>query len=94
MIKGLKRSRFYPIRPGGEMADTPDLGSGAVRRVGSSPILGKKIASLREAIFLSRKQGNCLPCVRTRSEAPCVARTGFRDGTAELPARKESYSWY
>jgi hypothetical protein len=27
--------------PGGEMADTPDLGSGAARRGGSSPFLGK-----------------------------------------------------
>ncbi len=35
----------YILCPGGEMADTPDLGSGAERRGGSSPLLGKQEAS-------------------------------------------------
>lgn len=36
-----KRENFiHRCCPGGEMADTPDLGSGAARRGGSSPFLG------------------------------------------------------
>lgn len=35
-----KRQQTLLFSPGGEMGDTPDLGSGAERRVGSSPILG------------------------------------------------------
>ena len=39
--KAFKRENFIiHICPGGEMADTPDLGSGAARRGGSSPFLG------------------------------------------------------
>ncbi len=40
--------RSFPIQcPGGGMADTPDLGSGAVRCAGSSPVPGTIKASIR-----------------------------------------------
>ena len=39
-------SLFASVCPGDEMGDTPDLGSGAARRVGSSPILGIPISNV------------------------------------------------
>ena len=58
-----------------ELVDTPDLGSGAVRYVGSSPILGKQKGG-NSLLFLLRKKAKSLAFVRNRSEAPCRARTG------------------
>ena len=47
-----------------KLVDMPDLGSGAARRVGSSPILGKK------SYFLTRKgKPSAWLSVRTRNEA-------------------------
>ncbi len=63
-----------------ELVDMPDLGSGAARRVGSSPILGNA--------SLLRKQANCLACVRMRNEIavePAMNRPDGRD-SASLPA--------
>ncbi len=39
-----------------KLVDTPDLGSGAARHVGSSPILGKNF----EENFDKKRKANCL----------------------------------
>ena len=44
-----------------KLVDTPDLGSGAARFVGSSPILGKTTRVMIQS--LPRKQANRLACV-------------------------------